>query len=80
MNHPRWSRIGLLVLASLSIGVALGLCGCASQTNTASATSPSSAASTGNVSTLPWNRPESWESAGPLGSYLGGMGAPGAMR
>ena len=29
-------------------------------------------ASTGGVSTIPWNRPEKWEGQGPFGGMMGG--------
>jgi len=48
----------ILALAALLLTAGLG--GCASQSEDDS----------NRVSTIPWNRPESWEGQGPLGSML----------
>ena len=50
----------LLALSLLALGITV-LGGCASQQED----DPT------RVSTIPWNRPERWESQGPLGSMMG---------
>jgi hypothetical protein len=49
------------ILALAALLIAGGLGGCASQDAQEDST---------RVSTIPWNRPESWEGQGPLGSML----------
>jgi hypothetical protein len=49
----------ILALAALLVAGSLG--GCASQ---------GTEDESGRVSTIPWNRPENWESQGPLGSMM----------
>jgi hypothetical protein len=51
----RWIALAVLV------GCACGLGGCAS----------GEPEDPNRVSTIPWNRPESWEGQGPLGSMMG---------
>lgn len=49
------------ILALAALLLAGGLVGCASS---------ESEEDPNRVSTIPWNRPETWESQGPLGSML----------
>jgi hypothetical protein len=51
--------INLILLA-----ISLALVGCASK----------DPASQDSVSSIPWNRPQSWEGQGPLGSMMQGAG------
>ncbi|MDE1171045.1 MAG: hypothetical protein PW734_07545 [Verrucomicrobium sp.] len=54
----------LACLAALTVG-------CASSGDSASASSNDVDASGQPVSTIPWNRPQSWETGGALGSMMG---------
>jgi hypothetical protein len=50
------------ILAFAALLLTAGLGGCASQTED------------DRVSTIPWNRPESWEGQGPLGGMMNQQG------
>lgn len=52
-----------IIAILLTVGFALGLSGCATETNT----------SRPGVSNIPWNRPAKWEGGGPLGGQMSAM-------
>lgn len=71
---PTFRRFLALMLLSAA---AAGLVGCASSSNSAytgpgPAPSSQTTADGDRVSSIPWNKPQRWESGGTMGSVMGG--------